>query len=135
VKIISRGLRTRVVLADDLYIMKTFIGKKAEERFRNECSVLSYLNQRGCPFVPKVLECDEETLTVKIDYCGEPFLKSKETEEYKKIIEKRIFALFEELEKVYNVKHNDKELRNANINKNGEIFIIDFELSEVIPTN
>ena len=57
-------LRSTVNLTFDGRVMKAYHGPKAQERFDNEIRVLRYLEQRGCNFVPKLLEADAAELTI-----------------------------------------------------------------------
>ncbi|MCX7869377.1 MAG: hypothetical protein N2322_05430, partial [Terrimicrobiaceae bacterium] len=49
-------LRASVRIGYDGRVHKTFRGPKAQERFANEVRVLKYLEEKGCPFVPRLLE-------------------------------------------------------------------------------
>ncbi|MFY7878186.1 MAG: hypothetical protein ACOVQM_22200, partial [Pirellula sp.] len=54
--------RAVVRIGYDGRVHKLFQGPKARERFQNECRVLVYLENRKCPFVPRLLSADTETL-------------------------------------------------------------------------
>ena len=47
--------RALVRIGYDGRVHKSFRGHQAKERFENEVLVLKYLEQRGCPFVPRLL--------------------------------------------------------------------------------
>jgi tRNA A-37 threonylcarbamoyl transferase component Bud32 len=53
--------RAQVRIGFDGRVHKTFRGREAYVRFENEVRVLRYLKERGCPFVPQLLEVDEAT--------------------------------------------------------------------------
>ena len=63
-------LRATVRLSYDGRVFKTFRGPHARERFENEGRVLRHLEVRGCPFVPRLLEADPETLRIVTTNCG-----------------------------------------------------------------
>ena len=55
-------LRALVRIGYDGRVHKTFRGPQAKERFETEVRVLRYLEERGCPFVPRVLETEPDNL-------------------------------------------------------------------------
>lgn len=117
-------LRARVRISFDGRVHKTFRGPKAEERFANEVRILKLLEERGCPFVPRLLESCPETLTIVTTSCGArvEHLDAARTKE-----------LFAELEK-FGVRHDDPEMRNVTYRQSdGRFCIVDFEFATVIP--
>ena len=63
-------LRATVHLSFDGRVFKTYHGPKARERFENEVRVLKFLEARGCNFVPRLLEADENKLRIVTTNCG-----------------------------------------------------------------
>jgi tRNA A-37 threonylcarbamoyl transferase component Bud32 len=123
-------LRATVRIGFDGRVHKTFRGPNAEERFANEVKVLKYLEERGCPFVPQLLEAYPHHLKIVTSSCGQrvEHLDPERTKE-----------LFAELE-TYGVRHDDAEMRNVTYRQSdGRFCLIDFEfatiLSELPPTN
>jgi len=49
-------LRATVHLGYDGRVFKAYHGSNAAERFDNEVRVLRHLEERGCSFVPRLLE-------------------------------------------------------------------------------
>ena len=63
-------LRALVRISFDGRVHKTFRGPKAEERFANEVRVLKHLEDRNCPFVPRLLEIHPDQLRIVTTTCG-----------------------------------------------------------------
>jgi hypothetical protein len=117
-------LRATVRLGYDGRVYKTFRGPKAEERFANEVSVLRHLAQRGCPFVPRLLEADAEALRIVTTNCGT---------RVEHLDEKRAKEIFDEL-LTYGVRHDDAEVRNVTYRQSdGRFCLIDFEFATILP--
>jgi len=115
--------RATVHIGYDGQVFKTFKGHQAKERFENEVLVLKYLEQKGCPFVPRVIEARPEELYLVTTNCGKIV---------EQLSEKKRLALFEELES-YGVRHEDADQRNVTYdNKAGRFCIIDFEFSTIL---
>lgn len=115
--------RAMVRMGYDGRVHKTFKGPKAEERFKNEVKVLRYLEQKVCQFVPKLLECDPETLTMVTTSCGA---------RVDHIGEEKLKALFDELES-YGVRHDDPFMRNVTYRQSdGRFCLIDFEFATIL---
>ncbi len=113
-------LRARVRLGYDGRVHKTFRGPKAKERFTNEVRVLRHLEERGCPFVPRLLEADPERLRIVTTNCGS---------RVEHLDEKRMEELFSELLE-YGVCHDDPEIRNVTYRQSdGRFCLIDFEFA------
>ena len=122
-KDIKDSQRAHVRIGYDGRVHKTFRGKKADERFANECRVLEYLERKGCDFVPRLLESDEESLTIVTSNCGQPVqkLSKGKTEE-----------LFNSLES-FGVRHADPFDRNITYDsRRGRFCVIDFELADIL---
>lgn len=116
--------RATVRLTFDGRVIKDYHGPKAEERFTNEVKILRFLETRGCPFVPKLLESDPERLRIVTSSCGSRV-------DY--LDEKRTKDLFAELE-AYGVRHDDPEMRNVTYReKDGRFCVIDFEFAIILP--
>ncbi len=116
-------LRATVRIGFDGRVHKQFRGPKADERFANEVRVLQYLEKRGCPFVPRLLEHDPEGLLMVTTSCGT---------RVDHLDEDRRKELFDELEK-YGVRHDDAELRNVTYRQSdGRFCLIDFEFATIL---
>ncbi len=119
------GIRSEVRLDWTGRVHKRFRGTDAEQRYATEVMVLKVLEERGCPYVPKVLEEHPDELYLVTTSCGQPAPT---------ISKERALALFADLEHTYGVRHLDAERRNVTYdNKTGHFCLIDFELAEVMP--
>lgn len=117
-------LRSTVRLGYDGRVHKTYRGPHAEERFANEVRVLRVLEERGCPFVPRLLEADPAALRIITTNCGS--LVTHLDDERRK-------ELFAELE-TFGVRHDDPEMRNVTYRQqDGRFCIIDFEFATILP--
>jgi len=115
--------RAMVRIGYDGRVQKTFRGHQAKERFENEVKVLRYLEQRNCPFVPKVLEVKPEQLLLITTNCGR---RVEHLSDQKKA------SLFEEIQK-YGVRHEDAETRNVTYRQSdGRFCLIDFEFATIL---
>jgi len=116
-------LRSTVNLTFDGRVVKVFHGPKAEERFDNEVRVLRYLEERGCNFVPKVLEADRNELRIITSSCGS---------RVDRIDDQRVKELFAEVEQ-YGVRHDDPDPRNITYRQSdGRFCVIDFEFAQIL---
>ncbi len=116
-------LRSTVNLTFDGRVIKAYHGPKAQERFTNEVRILRYLEERGCPFVPRLLEADEPGLRIITNSCGS---------RVERLDEKRTKELFAELEQ-YGVRHDDPDMRNVTYrNSDGRFCLIDFEFATIL---
>ena len=121
--VVKDTLRAIVRVGYDGRVHKTFRGPKAEERFATEVRVLKYLETRGCPFVPRLLESDPERLSIVTTSCGTrvDHLDPERTRE-----------LFDELTK-YGVRHDDADIRNVTYRRSdGRFCLIDFEFATIL---
>ncbi len=117
-------LRATVRIGYDGRVHKTFRGPKAEERFANEVRVLRYLQTRGCPFVPTLLEAHPDQLKIVTTNCGT---------RVEHLDEARMREIYAELEH-YGVRHEDAEMRNVTYRQSdGRFCLIDFEFATILP--
>lgn len=117
-------LRSTVHLTFDGRVVKVYHGPGASERFANEVRILRLLAERGCTFVPKLLEADEPQLKIITSNCGS---------RVEHLDENRIRELFGELE-AFGVRHDDADMRNVTYrNADGRFCLIDFEFATEIP--
>lgn len=115
--------RALVRIGYDGRVHKSFRGHLAKERFENEVLVLKYLEKRGCPFVPRLLEADPAALKIITDNCGM---------RVERLGEERMKELYAELER-YGVRHDDAFLRNITYRTtDGRFCIIDFEFATLL---
>ena len=119
-------LRSTVYLSFDGRVFKTYRGHQAQERFENEVRILRFLEERGCPFVPRVIEVDPDRLRIVTTNCGtrvEHLDAARQTE------------LFAELEQ-FGVRHDDQAMRNVTYRqKDGRFCLIDFEWATLLPAS
>ena len=117
-------LRATVRLSYDGKVYKTFHGPKAEERFANEVRVLQHLEERKCPFVPRLLAVDPVKHQLVTTNCGT---------RVEHLDDARARELFAELE-TYGVRHDDQDMRNVTYRQaDGRFCLIDFELATILP--
>src|ERR1700733_12891529 len=117
-------LRATVHLSFDGRVFKTYHGPNARERFENETRVLKFLGTRGCNFVPRLLEADENKLQIVTTNCGS---------RVERIDEQKAKELFLELEK-FGVRHDDPDPRNITYRfSDGRFCLIDFEFATILP--
>lgn len=115
--------RAIVRIGYDGRVHKTFRGPKAEERYATEVKVLRYLEQRGCDFVPVLLDVDPERLNFTTTNCGS---------RVERLNEERMKELYAELEN-YGVRHDDAFLRNVTYRQSdGRFCLIDFEFATIL---
>jgi tRNA A-37 threonylcarbamoyl transferase component Bud32 len=115
--------RALVRISYDGRVFKTFRGPKAEERFANEVKVLRYLEEKGCPFVPRLLEADPEQLRIVTSNCGA---------RVERLDDARVKELFAELEQ-FGVRHDDPDMRNVTYRQtDGRFCMIDFEFATIL---
>lgn len=116
-------LRATVRLGYDGRVHKQFRGPKAEERFATEVRVLKYLEERGCPFVPRLIEADPVNLKMVTTNCGS---------RVDHLDDKRCRELFDELLE-YGVRHDDADMRNVTYRQtDGRFCLIDFEFATIL---
>lgn len=115
--------RALVRIGYDGRVHKTFRGPKAQERFENEVRVLKYLEAKGCPFVPRLLESEPDKLKIVTSSCGG---------RVEILSEERRAELFKELEQ-FGVRHDDPDMRNVTYRtSDGRFCVIDFEFATIL---
>ncbi len=115
--------RASVRIGFDGRVHKTFRGHLARERFQHEVRVLRYLAERGCNFVPQLLEADDDNLKMITTNCGG---------RVDHLTPERQRELFAELE-TFGVRHEDRELRNITYRiADGRFCLIDFEFATIL---
>ncbi len=122
---IKDGIRSHVRI--DFYgnVHKRLRGTDADKRYATEVKVLKVLEERGCPYVPKVIEEHPEENYFVSTNCGMPAPH---------IPKERADQLYAALERDYGVRHLDAEPRNITYSdKMARFCIIDFELAEILP--
>ncbi len=115
----------KVRVGFDGKVHKWYRGPLAKERYENEVRVLRHLEEKGCDFVPRILEEDSGELYLVTSSCGSrvPKLRRRKMDE-----------LFRKLEN-YDVRHNDKAERNVTYNQQmGRFCLIDFEFATILST-
>jgi len=116
-------VRALVRIGYDGSVHKTFRGPQARERFENEVRVLRYLEAKGCAFVPRILDLDEERLYLATTNCGS---------RVQRVGDEKKAHIFDELEQ-YGVRHDDAEVRNITYNARlGRFCVIDFEFATIL---
>ena len=124
-KELKDGIRSSVHIDFKGHVHKQFRGTDADKRFANEVAVLKALEDRGAPNVPRLLDHDPDTLTLITTNCGAPAPL---------VTPAKAKALFQELEDLYGIRHDDQEPRNVTYSQQlGRFCLIDFELSEILP--
>lgn len=115
--------RALVRIGFDGRVHKQFRGPQAQSRFENEVRVLQYLEARKCPFVPRLLDANPQSLEIVTSNCGA---------RVQHITDQRVEELFADLQK-YGVRHDDPFARNITYRATDGIFcVIDFEFAEII---
>ena len=115
--------RALVRIGFDGRVHKTFRGHLAKERFEHEVRVLRHLQERGCTFVPQLLETEPENLKLVTTNCGQ---------RVDQLSQERQKEVFDELEQ-YGVRHEDQNLRNITYRiSDGRFCIIDFEFATLL---
>lgn len=115
--------RALVRIGYDGRVHKTFRGHRARERFENEVLVLRHLEERGCTFVPRLLETEPDQLKIVTTNCGT---------RVDHLNPERMKSIYEELAG-YGVRHEDPFLRNITYRvADGRFCIIDFEFATLL---
>lgn len=116
-------LRSTIHLAFDGRVFKAYHGPDAATRYANEVRILRHLETQGCPFVPRLLEADDQALRIVTTNCGS---------RVEHIDSDRVRQLFTELER-YGVRHDDPEPRNITYRTaDGRFCLIDFEFATML---
>lgn len=117
-------LRATVRIGYDGRVHKTFRGPHADERFATEVKVLRHLEEKGCPFVPRLIEADPDRLRIVTTNCGT---------RVEHLDPARMKEIYDELHE-YGVRHDDAELRNITYRQtDGRFCVIDFEFATILP--
>ncbi|WP_309398088.1 serine/threonine protein phosphatase [Cerasicoccus maritimus] len=117
--------QAKVRIGYDGLVRKNFLGPMAKERFENELRVLKYLEEKGCDFVPRVIDCDPDTLFMVTTNCGKVV---------ESISDNKLKVIFDELES-YGVRHEDNFARNVTYSAQlGRFCLIDFEFATILET-
>jgi tRNA A-37 threonylcarbamoyl transferase component Bud32 len=120
---VKNTARATVRIGYDGRVHKTFRGPKAQERYNTETRVLQYLEEKGCPFVPRLLEADPKELKIITSNCGA---------RVEHLSPERAKEIFAELEQ-YGVRHDDAEMRNITYRQSdGRFCVIDFEFATIL---
>jgi tRNA A-37 threonylcarbamoyl transferase component Bud32 len=115
--------RALVRIGFDGRVHKTYRGTRARERFEHELRVLKHLEEKGCTFVPKILEIDEPALRLVTTNCGS---------RVDHLNAERQAEIFAELEQ-YGVRHEDRAMRNLTYRRtDGRFCVIDFEFATLL---
>ncbi|MBN9690361.1 MAG: serine/threonine protein phosphatase [Verrucomicrobia bacterium] len=118
-------LRATVHLTFDGRVIKVYHGPDAPQRFKNEVRILRHLEERNCPFVPRLLEADDQRLRIVTTNCGT---------RVEHLDLPRLREIFAELEH-FGVRHDDPEMRNVTYRQaDGRFCIIDFEFATLLPS-
>lgn len=116
-------LRSTVYLSFDGKVIKNYHGPDAFNRFETEVRVLRYLEERGCPFVPRILDQNPSLPQIVTTNCGQ---------KVEHLDSVRLHSLFAELE-AFGVRHDDMDARNVTYRKSdGRFCIIDFEFATLL---
>lgn len=119
------GIRSEVRIDFQGNVHKRLRGTDADKRYATEVEVLKVLEERGCPYVPRLLEEHPGELYFVTTNCGKIA---------DQISKEKADKLFAKLERDYGVRHLDAEPRNITYSdKLGCFCIIDFELAEILP--
>ena len=117
-------LRALVRIGYDGRVYKTFRGPKAQERFDNEVRVLRHLEERGCPFVPRLLEADPAQLAHRHHQLRQPGGPSRRGAARRSSSPSSM---------PYGVRHDDAEMRNVTYRQSdGRFCLIDFEFATIL---
>ena len=115
--------RALVRISYDGLVHKTFRGHMAKERFEHEVRVLRQLEERGCTFVPRLLEVEPQNLKILTTNCGM---------RVDQLSPERQKEVFDELEK-FGVRHEDQDMRNITYRtSDGRFCVIDFEFATLL---
>jgi tRNA A-37 threonylcarbamoyl transferase component Bud32 len=112
-----------VHISYDGKVHKTFRGPQRRQRYENEIRVLTFLKEKGCKFVPELLETNYKNLTIVTTNVGQIVQRMSEDKRAK---------IFAELES-YGVQHDDPFVRNITYDPfKGRFCVIDFEFATIL---
>ena len=124
-KELKDGIRSHVRIDFKGNVHKTFRGHQKAQRCENEVRILRALENRSCPYVPRLLEYYPERHYIVTTNCGRPAPD---------ISRPKSDILFADLESEYGVRHDDPEPRNVTYCQQlGRFCLIDFELATLLP--
>ena len=116
-------LRATVYLSFDGKVIKPYHGPDAFRRFETEVRVLKHLEDRGCPFIPRLLDQNPELPQIVTTNCGQ---------RVDHLDSERLQTLFAELE-AFGVRHDDIDRRNVTYrHSDGRFCVIDFEFATLL---
>ena len=116
-------LYSKVHISYDGKVHKTFRGPQRRQRYENEIRVLTFLKEKGCKFVPELLEKNDKNLTIVTTNVGQIVQRMSEDKRAK---------IFAELES-YGVQHDDPFVRNITYDPfKGRFCVIDFEFATIL---
>ncbi|HQF38097.1 MAG TPA: serine/threonine protein phosphatase [Opitutaceae bacterium] len=115
--------RALVRIGFDGRVYKTFRGHIARERFENEVRVLQHLAEKGCDFVPQLIEFFPDELKIVTTNCGQ---------RVDHLNPDRMREIYDSL-LTYGVRHQDAVLRNITYDRRaGRFCVIDFEFAQLL---
>ncbi len=115
--------RALVRIGFDGRVYKTFRGHIARERFENEVRVLKHLGEKGCDFVPQLIEFFPDELKIVTTNCGQ---------RVDHLNPDRMREIYDSL-LAYGVRHQDAVLRNITYDRRaGRFCVIDFEFAQLL---
>ena len=116
--------QAQVRIGYDGRVHKYFYGTMARERFENELRVLKYLEEKGCDYVPKIVDHDPDKFYMVTTNCGAIVSK---------ISQPKLKKLFSDLENKFGVRHEDPFMRNVTYDpRKGHFCLIDFEFATIL---
>lgn len=119
------GIRSHVRIDWEGKVHKRYRGTGAADRYATEVAVLKALAERGCEYVPRLLEEHPQELYIVTSNCGSPATQLRK---------ERADEMFATLERDFGVRHLDPEPRNITYSSQlGRFCIIDFELAAILP--
>ena len=104
------------------------IAKEYKQRDRYNIEKICYLRLKNERHFPKIIDWDDNTLTIKMTYAGRPLKITDNVKNYKKQINEIITSL-----KSNNIEHGDIHFGNILI-LNGILYMIDFEWARDLST-
>ncbi|MDQ8184467.1 serine/threonine protein phosphatase [Pelagicoccus sp. SDUM812002] len=117
--------RAEVHIGFDGRVHKKYKGHFSKERYENEVRMLKYLEEKGCDFVPKLMEEHPEQLYIVTTNCGNIVHK---------ISSEKVKSIFDALE-FFGVRHDDAFMRNITYSPHlGKFCVIDFEFAVILET-
>ncbi|MDF1812235.1 MAG: protein phosphatase 2C domain-containing protein [Verrucomicrobiales bacterium] len=123
-KAANDGISSIVRIGYDGKVYKTFTGSDRKERFENETRLLGEMEARGCDFVPRLLDANNENFTIVTTNCGSPV---------QKIAAEKVKQIFKVLKEEFGVIHEDPIPGNITYDPHRGCFcVINFENATVL---